>query len=312
MGKTFLFIFLFSILQAVPTNRQLTIELNSLQEQVQEQQQTITGLKGSQELTDKAIEQISNLVEVSNGSISNTLSVTNIVIALAALIVAVAAILLGGYISRMERKIKTMSDEVTAKETEVKKLTTDINNNIDGLFERIRREDTKAYLKRLLEVPRDIANLGEILFTRQLIEEDFKTLKDAYLKLKRNKEDGKDCDGVTYGEMYLSLFFQHFPGRALQDTELHEDIIFFFDYGVEAAFSNDIEKEVKEIGSVVSDKNVLTDRENILLLLRKAIAKSDYKNDETVLKLLKDSVNDEELWERVDNSLTDSTKAKKG
>lgn len=299
-------------MQAVPTNRQLTERMDLLQNQIQAQQQAVSELAGSQQLTDKALDQLSTLVETTNSSINNTLSVTNIVIALAALIVAVAAILLGGYISRMERKIKTMSDEVTAKETEVKKLSTDINNNIDGLFERIRREDTKAYLKRLLEVPRDIANLGEILFTRQLIEEDFKTLKDAYLKLKRNKEDGKDCDGMTYGEMYLSLFFQHFPGRALQDTELHEEIIFFFDYGVGAAFSNDIEKEVKEIGTVVSDKNVLKDRENILLLLRKAIAKSDYKNDETVLKLLKDSVNDEELWERVDNSLTDSTKAKKG
>lgn len=307
-----LFIILCLFLQAVPTNRQLTERMDLLQNQIQAQQQAVSELAGSQQLTDKALDQLSTLVETTNSSINNTLSVTNIVIALAALIVAVAAILLGGYISRMERKIKTMSDEVTAKETEVKKLSTDINNNIDGLFERIRREDTKAYLKRLLEVPRDIANLGEILFTRQLIEEDFKTLKDAYLKLKRNKEDGKDCDGMTYGEMYLSLFFQHFPGRALQDTELHEEIIFFFDYGVGAAFSNDIEKEVKEIGTVVSDKNVLTDRENILLLLRKAIAKSDYKNDETVLKLLKDSVNDEELWERVDNSLTDSTKAKKG
>lgn len=311
MGKTFLFIFLLSILQAVPTNRQLATELNSLQEQLQSQEQAISELAGSQQLTDKAVEQLSTVMEISNSSIGNALSATNTFIAIAALIVAVAAIVLGVYVYKMERKIKDMKDVVSKKEEEVKKLTDQINNDINGLFDRIRREDTKAYLKRLEEVPRDIANLGEILFTRQLIEEDFKTLKDAYLKLKRNKEDGKDCDGVTYGEMYLSLFFQHFPGRALQDTELHEDIIFFFDYGVGAAFSNDIEKEVKEIGTVVSDKNVLTDRENILLLLRKAIAKSDYKNDETVLKLLKDSVNDEELWVRVDNSLTDSTKAKK-
>ena len=304
MGKTFLFIFLFSILQAVPTNRQLTIELNSLQEQVQEQQQAITGLKGSQELTDKAIEQISNLVEVSNGSISNTLSVTNIVIALAALVVAFAAILLGGYISKMERKIQSMSDAVSSKEAEVKKLTTDINNDIYGIFERIRREDTKAYLKRLIEVPRDISNVCDILLARQLEVEDFYTLKKAYLNLKANKDDKKSF-GLTgnYGLSYMGLFFQHFPGKALLDLDLREEIIGFIPLGVNAAFQNDIEKEVSEIGDVLSDKNV-KDREEVLFKLRTAISRSqEYKNDERVLNLLKKSLNDNELWEKVEERM---------
>ena len=122
MGKTSLIVILLFFLQAVPTNRQLGERINTLQEQVQVQQQTVSELSGSQQLTDKALNQLSTLVETTNSSINNTLSVTNIVIALAALLVAVAAILLGNYISRMERKMKSMSDEVTAKEAEVKKL----------------------------------------------------------------------------------------------------------------------------------------------------------------------------------------------
>ena len=304
MGKTFLFIFLFSILQAVPTNRQLTIELNSLQEQVQEQQQAITGLKGSQELTDKAIEQISNLVEMSNGSISNTLSTTNIVIALAALFVAVAAILLGGYITRMEKKMRDMSTEVSLKEREVRQLTEDINNNIDKLYERIRRADTKTYLRRLLEVPRDISNIVELLFSRQLSAEDFSVVKRAYLSLVAEKADKKTgADGIPFGDMYLGLFFQHFPGQSLKDPEIRQSIIGFFDAGVDAAFPNDIEKEVREIGDVLSDKNV-HDREDVLFKMRAAISKSqEYKDNKKVLGLLKESLNDNELWEKVEERM---------
>ena len=174
---------LLALQQQAPSTRQLATNLNELQEQFQSQQQAISELAGSQQLTDKAVEQLSTVIEISNSSIGNALSATNTFIAIAALIVAVAAIVLGVYVYKMERKIKDMKDAVSEKEEEVKKLTDQINNDINGLFDRIRREDTKAYLKRLEEVPRDITNIGQLLLARPFADEDYAALKRAYLGL---------------------------------------------------------------------------------------------------------------------------------
>lgn len=250
-------------------------------------------------------------MEISNSSIGNALSATNTFIAIAALIVAVAAIVLGVYVYKMERKIKEMKDVVSEKEEEVKKLTGDINKDIEGLFERIRREDTKAYLKRLIDVPRDVSNLGDILFARPLLDEDYSSLKRAYQKLKEDNDDTKVFgDSITFGEMYLSLFFQHFPGKSILDVEMRQEILSFLLYGVCAAFPNDIEKEVKEIGVVLSNKNALDNREHVLYLLLAAIDQSEYKDDKNILQLLKDSVNDDALWDLVNVEIAEKKKSK--
>ena len=292
---------LLALQHQAPSTRQLATNLSELQEQLQSQEQAISELAGSQQLTDKAVEQLSTVMEISNSSIGNALSATNTFIAIAALIVAVAAIVLGVYVYKMERKIKDMKDAVSKKEEEVKKLTDQINNDINGLFDRIRREDTKAYLKRLEEVPRDICNIGDILSTRQLLDEDYQKLKNAYLKIKINDEDKLE-DGLfgTYGDWYKTLLFEHFPGRSIKDPDIREDIVDFFETGVGEAFLNDIEKEVKEIGEVLSDKTALKNREVILLKLRKAISTSEFNNNTQILDCLKDSLNDSDLWETVD------------
>ena len=294
-----------AFLLQVISAQQLATKVNELQERLEGQQQTIIELTASQQITDKSLGQLSDIVEMSNSSISNALSTTNLILAIIGIMVAVATIFLGLYVGYMERKIRAMSDVVSKKEEEVKNLTTEVNSNIDKLFIRIQREDTKAYLKRLVEVPRDISNICSILLARRLEEEDYDTLKKAYLALKKNHDDKKRVGPYgTSGQLYSSLFFQHFPGKSILDEDIHQDIIDVFVIGIQAAFKNDIRKEVKEIGTVLSKKNGLEDREEVLFRLRKAIALSvDYKGDAEIQQLLKKAVNDEELWNSVEKRL---------
>lgn len=67
---------LLALQQQALSTRQLATNLSELQEQLHSQEQAISDLAGSQQLTDKAVEQLSTVIEISNSSIGNALSAT--------------------------------------------------------------------------------------------------------------------------------------------------------------------------------------------------------------------------------------------
>ena len=164
--------------------------------------------------------------------ISNEFSASDRFLVYFGIFLTLLSIFLGVYISTMQNKMKDMSKQVsdmeadiTKKRDEIVKIKDQINNHFDEFYNRIRRADTVSLLKRLDVVPLDISNLIRVLSARDLEPEDFDALKSAYKKLiESGKEDELvEVVGPTYGFEYKLLFFQHFPGKAINDEFLRND-----------------------------------------------------------------------------------------
>lgn len=287
------------------------IEQQSIE--IQEINHSIGILEDRQELLGQKTNALVDIIEVSNGSISNSLSSTSLLLIILSVIFGVVAAGLAIYVTYLERKTKSLKDAVTEtskvvkeKETEVKALVNDINDNIDKLYQKVRREDTKSMLKRLVEVPDDISNLLDILLSRELESEDFVTIKEAYQNL-INKGREKDCLGYfrqSLGDEYLLLFFQHFPAMAIEDDFIGNKIIGYFKTGIACAFENDVLNIINEIGGVVSNKNTKANRSNVLYELLLALKTADNtKDNPKYIEMLKIKVNDDSIWDEVEHKI---------
>lgn len=153
-------------------------------------------------------ERINTQGEV-NAHISNQIEVASYTLDAIALIATIAGIFLAVFINRSYEKITNIRREV-----EDTKAYVDGHN--DQLYQRLKRNDTLNLLKRLTEVPEDIHNISPLLFSRELLEEDFATLKRAYLS------EDLDIDGKR---AYIPVLMQHFPYLALTDEQLRPTAI---------------------------------------------------------------------------------------
>lgn len=240
------------------------------------------------------------LVERSFNSTSTILETLTVVIAL-------ATIYLTWYISHAERKIKRMEKTVSEKEDKISKLEQLINNNIDSLFERVRRSDTIFLLERLLKIPQDIVNVEQLLLTRDLIPEDFIKLKDAYNKLCSQKQE-KEISALgkhSFGELYMFVFFQHFLGESILDNSLRDAVMKSFVIMLDCSFKNDVEKAAVSLSHALSNKTGYVDRAEVLYCFRRALNTSKFAEDSSLSYLIKRELNDDSLWIIVDNRLKD-------
>ncbi|MBO2522585.1 MAG: hypothetical protein CW336_01830 [Bacteroidetes bacterium] len=281
--------------------------LNVRIEQVNSENQEIihfaTVLQNRQEIIDQKVDNLVDIIEISNGNINNSLSSTNSLLTIVSIIIASIAAVLAIYVTYLERKIKFMKDIVSTKETEVKSLVDEINNDVYGLFIKIRREDTKAMLQRLVAVPDDISNLIETFLSRNLEKEDFFILKEAYQGLikKGREKDKPGIDRLSKGEEYLLLFFQHFVGMSVEDDFLEDRIVSYFKTGLNCAFENDIIKVINDLSEVLSNKKTKANRVKVVSELVKAFKVSINTQDHPeYLDMFKNKINDVELWEEVD------------
>lgn len=276
--------------------------------------QSVTRIQGQQELLEDRVGNLVEVIDVSNDGISNALSASNSYLTVVSIIIALMAAGLALYVAYLERKMRSMKDavsqmnqEVSAKEAEVKALVNQVNNDVDGLYVKIRREDTKAMLKRLVKVPEDVTNMEDALLSRDLEKEDFLLLKQAYMAL---VEKGRDKERVglfkpTKGEEYLLLFFQHFSGLSVEDDFLGERIIPYFQRGLDCAFENDVKKVIDDLSGVLVKKNASYDRLNVLAHLIAALNHSkETKDHPEYLQSLKEKVNDSQLWQKAEEKAT--------
>lgn len=246
------------------------------------------------EHVDRANEEISNQISAS----SHTIQVWGWVIAVIAIVVTIIMSVLGvhyaRYINKLRKNIASLSSEAkrkfqqtkeVSKEMEEKQqkimtqqqdiqailsttedkikelqeLYSNIQTNSRKIYLNLRREETLALLTRLEEVPEDIANISEILLARNLEEDDFLHLLNAYHNLIARCFEISDVSTieelrekqykfVSLEESYALLFAQHFMGKAIVDTELRELLqprfASFFD---ECFFRNDAEKSTKDL-----------------------------------------------------------------
>ena len=150
-------------------------------------------------------------------AIENSLNATSLRLDIFAIIIAVVGIFLGVYINRKENKIQNLLSQVKETEQKVSTVKSDIldlnkmiNNDIESIYERLKREETTTYLKRLVYEPNDIVNLISMLVSRELNINDFKYLLVAYKKSKENLVNEDDVMGTHYQSLYLIVFFSIF------------------------------------------------------------------------------------------------------
>lgn len=300
------------------------------------------------EHVDRANEEISNQIAAS----SHTIQVWGWIIAILAIVVtifaSVAGALFARYINKIRKDISHLTSEandqlqqaedaftdiseeqqrVNAQQQEVKKIQEDtakklhelqnlhseIQNNMSAIYEKMKREETIALLKRLEEIPEDITNVGDILLTRQFVSSDFEIMHNAYhnlifhslelsgltslSELRRSDEDFRILEGS-----YILQFAQHFMGEAIVDKELQRLLRPSFEaLFSDCFFRNDAEK------STVDFKRGVTTLESqlqssLMIDYILAISKSRFaKFEELYTILLADLAESqlEEIWNGV-------------
>lgn len=221
-----------SIIQRVEKESASKIEIENLNSKIEYQQK----------LYDQTINSISTQLDSANYSLT-----------LFGLLFAITAIIVGVYVTYVERKIVRISEEnkeLLTKNQNIKKEVEELNrliqNDIYNLFLKIKKEETEHILQRLIKVPKDIANVCESLLSRDLSTDNFLALRQAYLKLKESDE--------SYKHQYHLLFFQHFFAQSLRDTQIRKDILNFIPDGIEAAFENDIIKTTNDFITIIAEK----------------------------------------------------------
>jgi len=244
--------------------------------------------------------------EQSIGGISNQLESASYNLTLFGLLFAIAAILLGLYVTYIERKIVKIGEEnkelLTKNQTikeDVEALNKLIQSDIYNLFLKIKREETVHIINRLIKVPKDISNVLEILLSREIDEENFAKVKLAYSNL---GENGK----TDHKKSYHYLLFQHFFGQSLKDETIRKEILNFIPTGVKQSFENDIIKSMQEFVTVIVDKGIQEFKAEINMLF-KGLTNSEHKKYDEVYKLLFDNLktrnNRFELWNTIESNL---------
>lgn len=251
-----------------------------------------------------AVDKQKDIIAQEQTAIGNSLGAASCLLAVFSLIIAIGGVILGWYISKKKKEVEKLLKTVEKKKTEVidtgKKvsdLNKEINENVEGLYARLRQEETTTLLKRLVEVPEDISNLSSLLLSRPLLPNDFKILLEAYENLLKENPDEK--------RGYILLFFQHFCGQSIKTDLLRKDIIDFFPSGLECAFKQDVINSLSSLIEVLNSTTIEGGNENVLAKYIKALNESRHKEYrkpyQIIVEQCGDTINLQIVW----NNLAD-------
>ena len=230
---------------------------------------------------------IRDIVSIANESIANQLSAINILLAVVSIVLAVGGIWLGLYISRKAQdveKLNKASQEAKAKSEEILRL---INEDINGLYERLKEAETENLIKRLMKVPEDIGNLSELLLSRDIPDSLFGDLKRAYLSFKDRSKSTPDYSGGL--DSYRLLIYQNFIGLAICDPDIKSDIMAFSSHFMDAAFNSDMEKITEKFFSTAVKVGLASMKEDIEKFFAE-LSKSRYKDYERLYEIMFDAL----------------------
>lgn len=268
-------------------------------------------IEGSIEGLTKQVENLSYLVEAQKevisqeqSAIENSMGAVNTLLAVFSLIITLGGIFLGWFINRKEKNVQALLMQVESKKKEVEKLeektaktkgeieelNDSINNDIEGLYAKLRREETITHLKRLVYEPNDIGNILPLLFSRELMDSDFKYLLTAYRNLENKNDNGIKVEGLFVQRLsskgqYLLLFFQHFCGQSILHELVKDDIISFFRPAMECAFLNDIKNSTESLIGCLN-KSDTDNKSDIIFQYISALNKSKYKTHNKLYEMI--------------------------
>lgn len=260
------------------------------------------------------IDAVRRIVDVSNSTIANEISAVNTMLVAFTIVFGIVGVLLGSYISWLQRKVSKMSDNIEEKERTIKSLAkaveeteNKIQSDISGLYTQLRKEETMTLLYRLEEEPEDISNLVELLLARPLEKEGFPILKRAFIQL-MNIDDEANTDGFfspSKRKQYSLLFFQHFLYQSILDDELRPEVVKDFKRDVECAFKNDIIRSTKDLCKALSDRRATFDKISLLKSYLIALNQSKYSVLEELRTIFQDNLDKGLLVEAIDQCTSD-------
>lgn len=165
----------------------LVVEINELKEDLVQTKKEI------KEEVAYAIQFNENAINSVNTSISGA----SYLLVVFTTIFGVVGIVFGLYITLVERKVRSLTNEsksilenhLKIKE-DVEKLDKNINKNMSELYNKLKIEETKTLAERLVKVPEDILNLFDNLASREVPNELFPQFKEAYQKVKCTPASG--------------------------------------------------------------------------------------------------------------------------
>ena len=155
-----------------------------------------------------------------------------------------------------------------------------IQNDIYGLFKKIKRQETIDILTRLKKIPKDILNVNTLLVSRDLLQEDFVGLKEAY----SNLDNDIECRNS-----YKILFFQHFLTNSLNDEILRTELTDFIPHAIRCSFENDILKSTHDFVLVVVDLGINNFRKEANNYFQ-GLSVSEFKNNASVYTTMFESL----------------------
>lgn len=205
---------------------QLTNQVNDNESKVKNIENIIEDIRSRIDDTKENYKLLYDGAKDQNNQLSFQISFLSCLMAAFSIFLTVIGSFFAWYINHQYKKIKEIKNDVAETQEY-------INQNNKKLYEEIKRDETISLIERLKDVPEDVANIAQLLFFKELKEEDFINLKDAYLKYLEIETEEK--------ETYLSLLLQHFPYLSLKDNGLRKDIISNIDYTMfDAMFQRDI------------------------------------------------------------------------
>lgn len=270
-------------------------QLSDLSRAVDSMQYQLTMLQTKTDL-------VTGIIETSNDSIANQLSSASTLLEIIAIVIAVVGGIVGFYIDRKKRQVEELAKTVDEKKKLVdsiavttKKLNEQINNNVSGLYKKLRKEETNALLDRLVLEPYDICNILPLLLARDLDDDGFAIIKESYLKLDDLSLDGIPGTLYDYKGNYLLLLFQHYCYQSMQDDLVRPAMIERFDLAMTQAFKRDIIKSTIDFCKAISDNDSSFNKEETLLAYLKAINSSKFATLEDLKNILEQNITPKEL-----------------
>ena len=136
----------------------LRVKVDSLSSSINRSDTKIENVEKSIDGLTRQVENLSYLVETQKeiigqeqSAIENSLNGTTLRIDIFAIVLAVAGIILGVYISRKEKSMKELLAQVEKLEErtskskdEIVELNDNINSDIEGLYDRLKKEETAS------------------------------------------------------------------------------------------------------------------------------------------------------------------------
>jgi hypothetical protein len=262
----------------------LIIPLYVISQENKENKPSVKEIEQKLEKIQETIDRERYISDKSFNSISNQLSASSNSLSLFGILFGVLAIAIGIYVTYIERKIvalnekniKLLNDTKLVKE-EVVEINRLIQQDIEGLYKKIKKEETSHILDRLIKVPYDISNLMQDLLSRELDKVDFDKLKISFHKINPKEKD--------YVHKYQILFFQHFADLALKDENINPIFTENIASAVNCSFENDIMKSTNDIFSYLIDDGFVNNKLQINEYF-KGLNRSEFKEYKPLYDLI--------------------------